>query len=461
MRRLVRASNGGRVSRPEIAYSNPNRKSRNGPDDYERCFKQLFCIAASELAVSLHDSLENIGVLFGEILNTGTISTHTWLNLSSRWKKCNTSGLGAAERGTSSLYFGRGQLLVLIRRVTRSDAAKLQGIGYRFATVPQIVDILARSMEVSRTGLLPKLNLMRENASREMLLEPGVHLACFAVRPVFRRGFDILVRKNAKALLPTVRLPRSTLDKCQFNLLKRLDGLTVATCLGMLRGKSVSANEEEELFSRQLFEALYNLTIQLGDPFIQEARLTARIFTTPSPHIRDQDRLEGASIIALRVITDVHSVGNVDPRFEYVPSRFYLSQQRVYRGSIHNERFSQEVYRDFGEKAIRANQEARSVNSRSSSLHSPDSPHRSSSHFEGSAITPTCQWPSSVDGRNGLDSHSSFKRLLVHEVDSGTLATESLDDDRVEDQTFAEELLALTIGERRKPRQVVGKIFRL
>jgi len=39
-------------------------------EDYETYFKQLFCVATYDLANSILSSLENIDVLFGEILST-------------------------------------------------------------------------------------------------------------------------------------------------------------------------------------------------------------------------------------------------------------------------------------------------------------------------------------------------------------------------------------------------------
>ena len=488
MRRNVRASNGGKTSRPGTATTSSDFGVRDNSDDHETFFKQLFCVAASDLAASVHDSLENIGVLFGEILNTGTTGKSTGLKIFSKWKRTNSSSLSAAERGNSQLFFGRGQLLFLVRRIEKSDATKLQATGYRFAAISHIVDFLARSMEITRQELLPRLSLMRENASKEMLLEAGVHLACFAVRPIFRKGFDVLVRKDAKGLLPSVQLPGWQLNKCQFNFLKRMDGMTVATCLNKLRRKSISTNKEEELFCRQFFDALFNLTVQLGDPFIQEAKLTARVLIAPCPQISSGQRLEYASIIAFRVITDVHSIGNIDRQFEYTPCNFFLSQQHVYRGSPENGRFAQKVLEEFGEKVRRIDLEGRSVISRQESFYRPSTSEGSSRYRPSPLITPSRRWPFLVRGNNGVISDCSSEKSLVnvnsnavspdlksggihvakgisievndiHQGNSPDIEMTDLSgysevmSRRTEKETFADELLALTIGERKKSRQ--------
>ncbi len=494
MRRNVRSGREGKTSRPGTAATNSDFGIGDEIEDYDTYFKQLFCVAANELADTISASLENIGILFGEILSTGTTSKSTGLKVFPNWKRRESSSLSTAERGNSLFSFGRGQLLVLVRRISDEDAGKLLANGYRFAAIPHIVDYLARSMEVTRQELLPKLNQMRDSAGTEMLLEAGVHLACFAVRPVFRKGFDILVRKDAKGLLPTVQLPGWKLNQCQFNFLQRLDGVTVATCLKKLRRKSISTSKEEEQFCRQFFDALSQLTVQLGDSFFQEAKLTARVLVAPCPQIGSGPRLEYASVIAFRVITDVHSVGNIDPHFEYVPANLFLSQQRVYQGSSYNESFARSVLADFGEKVLRADSEARSLISRQGSFYRPSSSGQSIRPNNTPPFTSTRHWPFPIRGSNGvLDNVSSQKSLVnpdsnaasadlstdaihftqeinveVNEIHKANIPDIEMTDlhgygepmsKRIEKQTFAEELLALTIGERKKSRQVAQHVW--
>lgn len=190
-----------------------------------------------------------------------------------------------------------------------------------------------------------------------------------------------------------------------------MDGMTVETCLNKLRLKSGSAAQEDQHFSLQFFEALLNLTVQLGDPFIQQAKLTARVLVAPCLQEVPGPRLEYASIIALRVVTDVHSKGNIDPRFGYVPASFFLTQQRLYRGSSYNDRFAKMVHAEFGEKVSRADQEAQSIMSRQSSFAGPSSSQRVSRSKHFPRITPTRHWPFRVRNKNISDC-SSQKRLV-------------------------------------------------
>lgn len=491
MQRNVQSGREGKLSRPSTAATNSDFGIGGQVEDYDTYFKQLFCVAAYDLAASILSSLEDIGVLFGEILSTGTISKSTTLKGFPKLRRTGSSSLNSAERGSSLFSFGRGQVLVLVRQVTSEEAGKLLGAGYRFATIAHIVDYLARSMEITRQELLPKLIWMRDSAGKEMLLEAGVHLACFAVRPVFRKGFDILVRKDAKGLLPTVRLPGCKLNRCQFNFLQRLDGVTVATCLHKLRRKSIATSQEEEQFCRQFFEALSKLALQLGDPFFHQAKLTARVLVAPCRQVGCGPRLEYASVIAFRVITDVHTVGNINSRFEYVPANFFITYQRVYRGSSYNQRFAQNVVSEFGEKVLRADVEARSAISRQGSFYRPSPSENNMRPKNNQTVTSTRQWPFPIRGSNGalrdivsqeslvnVDSNAASASLStdairlaqdmsieineIHQANvpdiemTGLSGYRETTSQRVEKPTFADELLALTIGERKKSRQVTA-----
>lgn len=471
------------------ATDSPCLEKTNG---YETLFKQLFCVAANDLAASMHDSLENIGTLFGEILTTGTTLRRVHLKVATRWKTADKIGVCEAEKGGSQLQFGRGQLLFLVRRIDKSEAARLQEIGYRFADIRYIQGALAESMETTQQELFPKLVRMRNAAGKEKLFEAGVHLACFAVRPVFRRGFDVLVRKDAKGLLPSIQMPDYwKLNDGQLDVLKRLDGMTVSACLNKLRRMSICNSEDEIVFGHHLFNTLFKLTVKIGDPFIQEAKLTARAMTAPCPQVSSEQQLEHATIIAFRVITDVHSVGTIDPQFEYIPSGLFLAQQHVYGGSSFKELFAQQVLTDFGEKVRRADSQVPFDISRQNSIYSPSIVANDNPGFRNQPpISGARHWPFIAHGDHQERSDNSSVKNLV-DVNSAAASdmtlggaspgaatiteinevqhTNSPDMElkefgsntdevvsRLGSETFADELMALTIGERKKPRQNSG-----
>lgn len=135
--------------------------SINPDEDYSTTFMELFCVAANDLATLTQTSFENIGVLFGGIISTGTLNKNaSWKRLQRLWKP---NSLESIEKGQFAIY-GRGQVLFVVRRVDRFESIRLQATGHRFATISNVIDFLARSMEVTRDGLLPHLERMRDNS---------------------------------------------------------------------------------------------------------------------------------------------------------------------------------------------------------------------------------------------------------------------------------------------------------
>lgn len=116
-------------------------------DDYSVTFKELFCVAASDLSALIQVPFENIGMLYGSIMRTGKLKKHAkWKQLQAMLKP---NKLDKAGKSQSSTVFGRGQLLFLVRRVNRFESARLQAVGHRFASIANVVDFLARSMEIT------------------------------------------------------------------------------------------------------------------------------------------------------------------------------------------------------------------------------------------------------------------------------------------------------------------------
>jgi hypothetical protein len=183
-------------------------------DNYSVIFRELFCVAADELAHQMNESVENIGVLFDDILSTGLKRT-----AKRRPAKSTPSSSVDIERTSTPVpILGRGQLLFLVRRANRREAEHLQAAGYRFASTQNVVDIVARSMQVNFDELSPRITRMREYANETPLLEPGLHVGCFAVRASVRgggSGFDILVPKGQRNQIPTMQMPLETLDSWQ------------------------------------------------------------------------------------------------------------------------------------------------------------------------------------------------------------------------------------------------------
>ena len=352
----------------EATFTSPGGEVTERLSDFESIFKQLFCVAASDLAATIQEQLINLGVLYDEIMETGTLNQRT--NISSLFKQSRTKGSDDLEPGheTYPLVISHGQLLFTVRRASKSESSHLQSSGFGFANPANIIDRLAASMQVPPDSIRSHLQRMENYVSQEHVMEAGVHLACFALRPLLQRGFDILVQKEARNLLPSVRLPIARLESMHINVLAKMDGWTVASCLEGLRGKFLFTSEAERHFVRELHENLIALADSIGDHFFDNARLVSQPFKERrclSARIEDE-----ATIIAFKIITDVHEVTPVSDNLQFTPLRLFITQQHAYKKTNDIEIFSRHIYREFTGLAEIARQH----------IHHHSTPRRSSYH---------------------------------------------------------------------------------
>lgn len=275
-----------------------------------------------------------------------------WKNYWTLWKQ---NRIDHAEKGLSPNFFGRGQLLFLTRRVNRFESGHFQALGYRFANISNVVVSLARSMEISPAQLRPHLDDMQRSSEKEHFLEPGVHLACFALRPVLQRGFDIIVRKDIDYLLPTVQLSDSKLEHWQLQILQGMNNWTVATCRERLQGMLLFVNHPEQRFARQLFDAITALASEVDSPFFQDARLFAHPLLAPAADFNGGMPQRQAQLLAFRIIADSHEFTVPYKDYKLVPSKFFLVQQHAYKNSKDNDVFGGRIRREFAAIAERCN----------------------------------------------------------------------------------------------------------
>lgn len=476
----------------------PNANSRyrhragNAEDstgDYPTLFKQLFCVAAKDLADIVQLPLEDVGVLDGTIMKTGTLSKSARLKLL-QGLRTRYNELDNAEKGRIPMIFGRGQLLFLVRRASRSQASQLQSTGYRFATVSNVVELLARSMEVTKEELLPQLRRMRDQSETERLLEPGVHLGCFALRPVFNRGFDVLVRKDASNMMPTSKLLTSKLEQWQIDVLQRMDNWTVAACCERLREGSLFADPKQQQFSRQLLESLTDLAGRIDSDFFEGARLVATPLRAPCDVSKDNFSSQEAYMIAFRIITDAYQPSSLNDRYEFASLRFFLCQQHAYRDCADNAVFARRIRREFAAMTASCQDcDNNSLTCPRATFHPSSDLPRGARPSRTPSPNRTKNWTSRIraNGRKIHDDNSSEKNLVhgspktsagafsaihvANEIDVditevtrnshspdvemsslGCYAEAGVGD--IEADSFADELAALTTDERRKQRTV-------
>lgn len=321
-------------------------------ENYDVIFKELFCVAARALAEKTKSSLTQVGILWDEILPTGTGGEIRRPQPPSRSHPSNGSDDAiAAEKGdiqqprVHEVY--RGSLMFLVRRVDSSrEVTDLEAAGYRFADLRQVSGIISSSMQIKTDNFEARLANMatyaQEDSSR---LSPGVHLGFFAVRArVGSQGFDVLVRDSARHLLPSVAMPVDHLEPWQLTFIRQLDGFTPSRVTKALENRNgLSA---QDFFAAQLLNSLKQLRDEIEDDIFAEATLTAKIVQVPCrPSTASPSSASSASLIAFKLVIPIHSHVRC-PGLEFVPLSLFKVHQLAYKDSPHNLIFSRSVHRE-------------------------------------------------------------------------------------------------------------------
>ncbi|KIM93801.1 hypothetical protein OIDMADRAFT_45950 [Oidiodendron maius Zn] len=279
----------------------------NSEDIYSLVFRELFCVAAADISEALGKPLEKVGILFDQILNTGQPTS--------------------AHKRPMHLEGGTG--------VVRADGRAIRW-GYRFTETQNVAQTIAGRMQINSKHFKARLNNMYEYTTESKLPSPGIHLACFAIRATVGGGFDVLVSKEARSQLPTVKLPFDSLNKRKIDYLSKMDGLTVSACSKFLAMKSANhtASKEEQNFAAQFLEGLNTLGDEMSHPLFSDALLIARPVSMPS------------TMTAFRLMLPIQSRA-VGEHFEFSPLGFFRLQQYEYRNGSHEALFSRAIYREF------------------------------------------------------------------------------------------------------------------
>lgn len=325
-------------------------------ENYDIIFKELFCAAARALAEKTKSNLTQVGILWDEILPTGTggdIRRHHQQQPppSSRRSRPSTGSDDriAAEKDVrpriQELY--RGSLMFLVRRVELSrEVTDLEAAGYRFAPLHQVSGIIASSMQIKTNNFEGRLANMASYAQADSArLSPGVHLGFFAVRArVGSQGFDILVRNSARHLLPSVELPVDHLEPWQLNFIRQLDGFTASRAMKALENrKQLSA---QDFFASQLLASIRQLRDDIGDEIFEEATLTAKVVQIPCRRgAISSSSPPSATLVAFKVVIPIHYPLRCSG-LEFVPLSLFKAHQLAYKDSPHNLIFCRSVHRE-------------------------------------------------------------------------------------------------------------------
>jgi NO-binding membrane sensor protein with MHYT domain len=327
-------------------------------ESYDIIFRELFCVAAANLADKMKEHITNVGVLWDEILPTGAGSFQRrriqdidgTLEKGDRGSTPSRAGDSLAEKGenwrTRQQEYGRGSLMFLVRRLDNSrDVEKLEAAGFRFAEVTQVSGIIGNSMQIKSRNLVSKLTNMAAYGDENTMLEPGVHLGFFGIKArVGSYGFDILARRGARNLLPSMPLPMQNLESWQMDFLRELDRLTVPALCQKLESMKKSL-PREMLLASQFYDTIESLRAWIDDPIFDEAMLTSRVVQVPCRTVAGSSSASTCTMVTLRMVIPIH-VNVQSPRCEFVPLNFFKVHQLVYKDSPQHAAFSRSVHRE-------------------------------------------------------------------------------------------------------------------
>lgn len=333
--------------------------------DFPIVFKELFGIAALDLANQTHQPLEALGTLFEEPLETGRQPLRARLTKFRRWSETESEDVDM-EKSVLPKFLSSGKFLFVVRRLNKSDVAQFAAAGFRFAPVAQISNALSKAMELPSDELAARLHHMQAQTASEKLMPPGVHLACFMLRPRLRQGFDVLVSTRSHNQLPAVRLPYDELTIRQIGVLERLDNWTVAQMLGWLEGNTGLDLKAEMDFRRDFLRALTQLIRQIDDPSILQAKFAARLIEAPSrPQSHTNTILKQSLLISIHMISTIYTLSPTSD-FVFIPLRSFTMQQQVYMGVADQEAFARQAYLEFAHYFTPRDDEERRISRHSS-----------------------------------------------------------------------------------------------
>lgn len=337
---------------PSVRHGNKNHAILSEQDvdqiaeNYDLILREHFCLAASALASKTNETLPGAGVLWDEIFPTGAPnrSAHA---AGGDTKRRRLKRIDEAEKGMRRLpEYSRGSLMFLVRHIDSArDAQDLENAGYRFVDMQQVVGIIVSSMQIQCPNFSERLSSMAAHKENLNMLAPGVHLGMFAIRArVDYGGFDVLVDRDRRNVLPAIQLPRDHLEQWQLDLLGGLDGLRMSAVVQWLDGSRADHSEDERKFRSELRDAVVEFGAWLQDPIFEDAVLISKVIRVPCSTPGGNSR-RLASLITFKLVLDIHDNANRGG-FDFIPLQLFKVQQLVYEGSPHRLAFSHDVHRE-------------------------------------------------------------------------------------------------------------------
>lgn len=303
-------------------------------ESYSTTFREMLCVTAQDVATSMGTCLSSLGRLYEDVETTGTL-VHTARNpFSNTQEKCPVAAEIATEEvdpetGLSNPGpFGRGQLLVLTRKVDMVEANRFQNRGFRFASICQVGDQLAQSLQISRCNLHNLIGRLQASCEGELPIpRHGTYLASFLLKPSPAiQGLDVIVQGRAIDRLPMVKLADGKLSAREAKLLSVFNGSTLDECLHI--GPHFQEACQDSAFLNKFRGKICELCTECPDVALHQA-----VFSAQQLEMAPQNQESHAVLIAFCGIKEVYNQSLQSPLLRSTPLSFLNACLRSYPDS--------------------------------------------------------------------------------------------------------------------------------
>jgi hypothetical protein len=441
--------------------------------DYSATFRELFCVTAQDIARSLgHTNLQNLGCLYEDVLMTGTLLNRTILRSGYGNKTIVAADAAANVKDIESgilhpILFGKGQLLVLTRRVDIVEGNRLQDLGYRFARMEQVSDHLARSLQISRDDLEGLVSRLYSFSGRPSSIpSSGTYLASFLIQPSpGMKGLDVIVPRATPDRLPMVKLSNDTLDTRQLEILSFFNGLSMDDCLARISQRTATGTADD-LFFEKFRNRITDLLRDCPESALNRAIFSARQLDI-AHGMTGQKETGPATIFAFCGIKEIYIQSLQSLTLKTIPLSFFQTYLRSYPSCPDHAILAQKNHQEFSSlmRAPSVSPPATCHNSRwpvrllaRSKPSIAEAPWQTDSSSEKGLVIVTQPPMSEVVSPHpwGGIMVTSTQNMSVDEHRKGTLSIEMRDlgvkseagVGEIERQTLADRLLSITTGFR-------------
>jgi hypothetical protein len=242
------------------------------------------------------------------------------------------------------ILFGRGQMLVLTKKVDTTEAHRLHNLGYGFASVEQVSDHLARSLQIPRDDLENLVGRLHAFSERQLSHpKKGTYIGSFLVQPKpGMGGLDVIVPRATPGRLPMVKLSNGELENRHMGILATFNGLTLDECLLRINNRSVTEHEDDlflDKFRNRIMELLRDCP---------EETLHRAVFSSQQlDMMHGQTEPSQATIFAFCGIKEIYVQSLQSLTLKAIPLSFFQTYLRSQPGCADHAILAQKNHKEF------------------------------------------------------------------------------------------------------------------